>query len=56
MKILNEDMVRSHTRFAVCESSTMPTAGREAEAVAGKSTLQIVGLHPGFCSPVHFLS
>ena len=53
MKIHNEDMVRSHE---VCESSTMPTAGREAEAAAGKSTLQFVGLHPGFCSSVHFLS
>ena len=44
---------RSH---AIQRSSTISTAMLRAEAVAEQSALEIVGLQPGFCSSVHFLS
>ena len=44
---------RSHD---VCTSRTVPTAMLEAEAVAGKITFQIAGMHPGSCLSVQFLS
>ena len=53
MKIHNEDMVRSHD---VHTSRTVSTAWLRSKAMAAKSVLQIVVLHPGFCLSVHFLS